>query len=66
MTIAEHYIQKGQKKGRLQSQQIGILIGRIQLLQSLLGQKETPAKILAKQLLERLRALQASHEAQRR
>lgn len=66
MTIAEHYIQKGQKKGRLQSQQIGILIGRIQLLQCLLGQQDTPAKILAKQLLERLRALQASLEAQRR
>lgn len=66
MTIAEHYIQKGQKKGRLQGQQIGILIGRIQLLQSLLRQKETPAKVLAKQSLAHLRALLASLEAQRR
>ncbi len=66
MTVAEQYIQKGRNEGRQEGRHEGVLIGRIQLLQSLLGQKETPTKVLAKQSLARLRALQASLEAQRR
>lgn len=70
MTVAEQYIQKGRvegrEAGRNEGRQEGVLIGRIQVLQSLLGKKETPAKVLAKQSLARLRALQASLEAQRR
>ena len=53
MTIADQYRQEGQAIGRLQGQ----LIGKIQLLQDLLGREATPAEILTARSPDELQAL---------
>lgn len=53
MTLAEQFIQKGRKEGREE----GLLIGRIQSLQNILGRPESPADMLAGRSFEELRAL---------
>lgn len=61
LTLAEQFRQEGrllgEEKGRLEGQAKGQLIGKIQLLQDLLGREITPAEALASRSLNELQAL---------
>ncbi len=61
MTLAEQYRQEG----RLQGQEKGQLIGKIQLLQDLLGREATPTEALSSRPLQELQALYDSLKAAR-
>ncbi len=53
MTLADQYRQEGREAGRSEGQ----LIGKIQLLQDLLGREITPTEALASRSLDELQAL---------
>ena len=59
MTIAEQYLQQG----RIEGQEIGQLIGKIQLLEDLLGRVATPTEVLASRTVADLQVLHDSLRA---
>lgn len=70
MTLAEQFRQEGREEGRLQGEEKGRrqgqLIGKIQLLQDLLGRATTPAEALASHSLDELQAMHDALKAELR